>query len=171
MLRAFLRTPVRFARISSRFNLRRKHPVLHKVRAHRGVDYAAPVGTPIKAAGAGRIEFLGRKGGYGKTIIIRHTGGVYSTLYAHMNGFAKKLRTGSAVRQGQTIGYVGKTGLATGPHLHYEFRVRGRHKDPLRVRLPKSLPIATKHKRSFQRQTRKFIARLNSSGATVAQSN
>lgn len=171
MRKAFLRTPVRFARISSRFNLRRKHPVLHKVRAHRGVDYAAPIGTPIKATGAGRIEFLGRKGGYGKTIIIRHTGGKYTTLYAHMHRYAKKLRRGSAVKQGQTIGYVGKTGLATGPHLHYEFRVRGRHKDPLRVRLPKSLPIASKHKRAFQRQTRKLVAHLNSSGATVAQSN
>lgn len=171
MRKAFLRTPVRFARISSRFNLRRKHPVLHKVRAHRGVDYAAPTGTPIKATGAGRIEFLGRKGGYGKTIIIRHTGGKYTTLYAHMHRYGKKLRTGSAVKQGQTIGYVGKTGLATGPHLHYEFRVRGRHKDPLKVRLPKSLPIASTHKRAFQRQIRKFIARLNSSGATVAQND
>ena len=171
MRKAFLRTPVRFARISSRFNLRRKHPILHKVRAHRGVDYAAPSGTAIRATGDGRIEFQGRNKGYGKTIIIRHTGGKYSTLYAHMKGYARGMRKGKSVRQGQVIGYVGKTGLATGPHLHYEFRVRGVHKDPLRVKLPKSLPIASKHKAAFQRQARKLIARLNSDGATVAQNN
>jgi murein DD-endopeptidase MepM/ murein hydrolase activator NlpD len=168
MRKAFLRTPVRFARISSKFNLRRKHPILHKVRAHRGVDYAAPSGTPIRATGDGRIDFLGRKSGYGKTVTIRHSGGNYSTLYAHMKGFARKLRSGSHVKQGQVIGYVGKTGLATGPHLHYEFRVRGVHKDPLSVRLPKSLPIASRHRSLFQRQTRKLLSKLNNSGATVA---
>ncbi len=171
MRKAFLRTPVRFARISSRFNLRRKHPILHKVRAHRGVDYAAPSGTPIRATGDGRIQFRGRKGGYGKTIIITHTGGKYSTLYAHLKGYARGIRNGTSVRQGQVIGYVGKTGLATGPHLHYEFRVRGVHKDPLKVRLPKALPIAKRYKKSFQRQARKLIARLNSDAATVAQRN
>ena len=171
MRKAFLRTPVRFARISSRFNLRRKHPILHKVRAHRGVDYAAPSGTPVRATGDGRIHFRGRKGGYGKTLIITHTGGKYSTLYAHLKGYARGIRKGTSVRQGQVIGYVGKTGLATGPHLHYEFRVRGVHKDPLKVRLPKALPIAKRYKKSFQRQARKLIARLNSDAATVAQRN
>ncbi|MEM7408287.1 MAG: peptidoglycan DD-metalloendopeptidase family protein [Pseudomonadota bacterium] len=168
MRKAFLRTPVRFARISSRFNLRRKHPILHKVRAHKGVDYAAPSGTPVKATGDGRIEFRGRKRGYGNTVIIRHSGGVYSTLYAHLKGFSRKVRHGSYVKQGQVIGYVGQTGLATGPHLHYEFRVRGKHKDPLRVRLPKSLPIPGRYKQAFKQQTRRWLARLGSDGARVA---
>ena len=169
MRKAFLRAPVRFARISSKFNLRRKHPILHKVRAHRGVDYAAASGTPIRATGDGRIQFRGRKRGYGNTIIIRHSGGTYSTLYAHMKGYARGLRSGTSVKQGQVIGYVGKTGLATGPHLHYEFRVRGVHKDPLRVRLPKSLPIASRYRNQFQRQARKLVSKLNDSGATVAR--
>ncbi|NKC11316.1 MAG: peptidoglycan DD-metalloendopeptidase family protein [Gammaproteobacteria bacterium] len=160
MRKAFLRTPVKFARISSRFNLRRKHPILHKFRAHRGVDYAARSGTPIKATGYGRIEFIGRKGDYGKTIVIRHGGG-YTTLYAHLKNFRRGLKQGSSVKQGQVIGYVGKTGLATGPHLHYEFRVHGRHKDPLKVKLPKSLPIETKLLRQFREQTHKLVAMLD----------
>ena len=120
MRKAFLRTPVNFARISSRFSFSRRHPILHKMRAHRGVDYAAPRGTAVKASGDGRVIFASRKGGYGRTIIIRH-GSAYTTLYAHLARFSKGVRPGKRVEQGQVIGYVGSTGLATGPHLHYEY--------------------------------------------------
>jgi murein DD-endopeptidase MepM/ murein hydrolase activator NlpD len=136
MRKAFLRTPVELARISSRFNLKRKHPILNKIRAHKGVDYAASTGTPIKATGDGTVIHAGRKGGYGRTIILKH-GGKYSTLYAHLHRYARGVRTGSRVKQGQIIGYVGKSGLATGPHLHYEFRINGVHRNPLTVKLPK----------------------------------
>src|SRR5690606_15082632 len=114
MRKAFIRTPVDFARISSRFSNGRKHPILNKIRAHKGVDYAAPVGTPIKAAGDGRVILAGRKGGYGNTVIIQH-GQRFRTLYAHMRGFASGIRNGSTVSQGQVIGYIGTTGLSTGP--------------------------------------------------------
>ena len=130
MRKAFLRTPVNFTRISSRFNLKRKHPVLNTIRAHRGVDYAASTGTPVKATGDGTVAFAGKKGGYGNTIILKH-GGTYSTVYAHLNKYANGVRTGKRVKQGQIIGYVGRSGLATGPHLHYEFRVNGVHRNPL----------------------------------------
>lgn len=147
MRKAFLRTPVEFSRISSRFG-KRKHPVLNKFRAHKGVDYAAPRGTPIKAAGDGKVIFAGTKGGYGRTAIIQH-GGRYSTLYAHMSKFAGGVRSGRHVRQGQTIGYVGSSGLATGPHLHYEFRVNGVHRNPLTVKLPEAAPISAALKSDF----------------------
>ncbi|MCG8379287.1 MAG: M23 family metallopeptidase, partial [Proteobacteria bacterium] len=136
MRKAFLRTPVNFTRISSRFNLKRKHPILNKIRAHKGVDYAAPTGTPIKATGDGTVILAGRKGGYGRTVILKH-GGKYSTVYAHLHRYAKGVRKGKRVKQGQIIGYVGRSGLATGPHLHYEFRVHGVHRNPLTVKLPK----------------------------------
>ena len=141
--KTFLRTPVELARISSYFNPRRRHPILNVIRAHKGIDYAAPTGTPIKATGAGRVIYRGTKGQYGKMIVLRH-GNIYSTLYAHMSRYARGTGVGSTVRQGQTIGYVGSTGLSTGPHLHYEFRVNGVHRNPLKVRLPqtKSLPKA-----------------------------
>lgn len=148
MRREFIRTPVEFARISSRFNPNRRHPVLNTIRAHRGVDYAAPSGTPIRAAGDGRIEFVGKKGGYGNVIIIRH-GQAYSTLYAHMRSFARGMRNGTRVKQGQTIGYVGMTGLASGPHLHYEFLVNGVHRDPLTVKLPKAQGIPEGERKAF----------------------
>ena len=135
MRKAFLRNPLNFSRISSHFNLRRKHPVLNRIRAHKGVDYAAPTGTPIKVTGDGTIQFLGKKGGYGKSIIVKH-GGKYSTLYAHLSRYRKGLKRTQPVKQGQVVGYVGKTGLATGPHLHYEFRVNNRHHNPLTVKLP-----------------------------------
>lgn len=128
----FLRNPVESAVISSKFDLHRKHPILHKIRAHKGVDYAADPGTPINATGDGRIIFLGRKNGYGNTIVIQHDKH-RSTLYAHMQKFARYMRVGRKVRQGQIIGYVGQTGLATGPHLHYEFRVDNVHVDPLKL--------------------------------------
>ena len=129
MLGTFLRSPVEFSRISSRFG-RRKHPILKTWRAHNGVDYAAARGTPIRSTADGKVVHVGKKGGYGRTVIINHAGR-FSTLYAHMNGYAKGLKTGSRVKQGQTIGYVGSSGLATGPHLHYEFRVDGVHRNSL----------------------------------------
>lgn len=158
MRKAFLRTPVDFRRISSRFG-RRHHPTLNTMRMHKGVDYAARTGTPIKAAGDGKIVFRGRKGGYGRVIILQH-GGRYSTLYAHMSRFKSGLRVGSRVRQGQTIGYVGSSGRATGPHLHYEFRVNGAHRNPLTVRLPDAAPIRKQYRQDFELKTRGLLAQL-----------
>lgn len=160
MRKAFLRTPVEFARISSRFNLKRKHPILNKIRAHRGVDYAASTGTPIKATGDGTVVHAGRKGGYGRTVILKH-GGKYSTVYAHLHRYAKGVRSGSRVKQGQIIGYVGKSGLATGPHLHYEFRVNGVHRNPLTVKLPKVESISKKALPEFKIKTNPMIVELD----------
>lgn len=144
----FLRTPVSFTRISSRFSTGRYHPVLHKVRAHKGIDYAAPRGTPVKAAGDGKVTFSGNKGGYGRVVIIQH-GQKYSTRYAHLNGYARGIRSGKRVKQGQVIGYVGSSGLATGPHLHYEFQVNGVHRNPLTVPLPKARGIPDQERKEF----------------------
>lgn len=160
MRKAFLRSPVDFRRISSRFQRARNHPVLGKKRPHRGVDYAASTGTPIKAAGDGKITFRGTKGGYGRTIIVQH-GGKYTTLYAHMSSFRRGLRNGSRVKQGQTIGYVGKSGLATGPHLHYEFRVNAVHRNPLTVKLPSAAPINVIYKTAFGYQSDAALAQLD----------
>jgi murein DD-endopeptidase MepM/ murein hydrolase activator NlpD len=160
MRKAFLRTPVDFARISSRFNLKRKHPVLNRIRAHKGVDYAAKTGTPIKTTGDGKIVFRGRKGGYGRVVIVQH-GQKYSTLYAHLSSFKKGQKTGSRVKQGQVIGYVGKSGLATGPHLHYEFRVNGAHRNPLTVKLPHANPIDPNLMAEFKAKTEPLLAQLN----------
>ncbi len=147
--KAFIRTPVDFTRISSQFNPNRKHPILHDtVRPHRGVDYAAPTGTPIRAAGDGKVIKKAYTDGYGHHIILEH-GRKYTTLYAHMSRFADGLKKGSTVRQSQTIGYVGASGLATGPHLHYEFRVDGVHHDPLTVALPTAEPIPADQKTTF----------------------
>ena len=169
MRKAFLRTPVAFSRISSYFG-KRKHPVLSTVRNHNGVDYAAPTGTPIKATGDGRIEYAGRKGGYGRAVIVRH-GNKYTTLYAHMSKFAKGVKSGKTVHQGQVIGYVGSSGLATGPHLHYEFQVRGVHRNPLKVELPKSAPIAAEYLQDFKDQTRELALQLDSLANTQITSN
>ena len=144
----FIRSPVSFTRISSRFSTGRYHPVLHKVRAHKGIDYAAPRGTPVKAAGDGKVIHAGNKGGYGRTVIVQH-GQSYTTLYAHLNGYAKGIRTGKRVRQGDVIGYVGSSGLATGPHLHYEFRLNGVHRNPLTVPLPKARGIPDNERKEF----------------------
>ena len=138
--KAFIRAPVQFSRISSRFNPSRRHPVLNTIRAHRGVDYAAPIGTPVRAAGDGRVRFVGRQGGYGNVIELEHGSGVV-TVYGHLSRFASQLRRGQRVELGKVIGYVGKTGLATGPHLHYEYRIRGIHKNPQTVPLPDAQPI------------------------------
>jgi murein DD-endopeptidase MepM/ murein hydrolase activator NlpD len=148
MRKAFLRNPIDFFRISSRFSLGRKHPILNTIRAHKGTDYAAPIGTPVKAAGNGKVTFAGRQNGYGNVVIIQH-GSRYETRYAHLNGFARDVRAGRSVKQGQVIGYVGMTGLATGPHLHYEFRVDGVHRDSLTIKLPTAEPIAASERATF----------------------
>lgn len=160
MRKTFLRTPVEFARISSHFNLKRKHPVLNRIRAHKGVDYAARTGTPIKTTGDGKIVFRGRKGGYGRVVIVQH-GQKYSSLYAHMSNYKRGQKTGDRVKQGQVIGYVGKSGLATGAHLHYEFRVNGVHRNPLTVKLPHAKPIKKSLLAEFKLQTQPLIAQLN----------
>jgi len=159
MRKAFLRTPVDFARISSHFNLRRKHPVLNRIRAHKGTDYAAPRGTPIRAAGDGKVVHAGRKGGYGKAVILKH-GGAYKTLYAHMTKYGKGIKSGKRVKQGQIIGYVGSTGLATGPHLHYEFHVNGRVRNPVTVKLPKAQSIIKSERDRFMEQTKIHVAQM-----------
>ncbi len=159
MRKAFLRSPVEFSRISSRFTSRRFHPVLGTWRSHKGVDYAARTGTPVKSSGDGKVIHVGKKGGYGKTIIIRH-GGRYTTLYGHLNGYARGVRTGKKVKQGQIIGYVGKTGLATGPHLHYEFRVNGVHRNPLTVKLPEAKPVNPDYLKHFRKETQAHLAML-----------
>ncbi len=168
--KAFIRTPVDFARISSRFSAGRKHPILNKIRAHKGVDYAAPRGTPIKAAGDGKVLLAGRRGGYGNTVIIKH-GNAYQTLYGHMQGFAKGVTTGSTVKQGQVIGYIGTTGLSTGPHLHYEFQVNGVHVDPLSQKVPMADPIAKAERQRFLQQSKPLIARMDQEKATLLASN
>ncbi len=159
MRKAFLRTPVAFTRISSGFSTGRKHPILNRIRAHKGVDYAAPQGTPVKSTGNGKIVLRGKKGGYGNTVVIQH-GSAYSTLYAHLNGFARGLKVGERVQQGEIIGYVGSTGLATGPHLHYEFLVNGVHRNPLTVKLPDAAPLPKKYRDDFKLATENLIAQL-----------
>jgi murein DD-endopeptidase MepM/ murein hydrolase activator NlpD len=170
MRKAFIRTPVDFARISSMFSMGRKHPILNKIRAHKGVDYAAPRGTPIKATGDGKVILAGRRGGYGNTVIIQH-GDTYRTLYGHMQGFAKGVQTGSSVKQGQVIGYIGTTGLSTGPHLHYEFQVNGVHVDPLGQKLPMADPIAKSEKQRFMQESQPLMARMDQEKATMLASS
>lgn len=158
--KAFIRNPVHFTRISSKFNLFRVHPLFKTVRPHRGVDYAAKTGTPIFASGDGKIIFRGKKRGYGNVVIIRHSGNKFTTLYAHMSKFNSKAKLNSYVVQGQTIGYVGSTGYATGPHLHYEFRINGVHKNPLTVKLPTAEPIDKKYMASFKKQVNHLTKQL-----------
>jgi len=148
MKRAFLKSPIPFSRISSGFTTSRFHPVLKRWRAHKGVDYAAPTGTPIRAIADGRVAFSGRQGGYGNLVILDHQR-PYSTAYGHLSRFAKGVRHGSRVNQGDIIGYVGATGLASGPHLHYEFRVNGEQRNPLALNLPASLPLDGRYKQEF----------------------
>ncbi len=157
--KAFLRTPVKFSRISSYFNPNRWHPILHKIKAHNGVDYAAPTGTPIKVTANGKVIFKGYKGGYGNTIIVQHSKNI-ETLYAHLSKFHHKLKVGQAVKQGQIIGYVGKTGRATGPHLHYEFHLNGKYQNPLTVKLPKTMPLAQQYLQDFKQKSAPLLAEL-----------
>ena len=158
--RAFLRSPLKFSRISSGFTRSRYHPVLKKWRAHKGVDYAARRGTPVRATANGTVATKTRQRGYGKFIVLKHRGR-YSTAYAHLSNFAKGLRKGKRVNQGDIIGYVGSTGLATGPHLHYEFRINGVQRNPLRVVMPAAIPLAKKNIPAFNKNTKPLMARLN----------
>lgn len=160
MRKAFTRTPVPISRISSGFNPNRKHPVLKTNRPHRGVDYAAATGTPILATGDGKVAFVGNKGGYGRTVILSH-GGRYTTLFAHMSKYKSGIRAGQRVRQGEVIGYIGSSGLATGPHLHYEFRIDGVHKNPLTVTLPKAEPIPGQYLAEFKTLSLPLLASLD----------
>ena len=157
--KAFLRSPVKFSYISSRYNLKRRHPILHKIRAHTGVDYAATRGTPVRATGDGTIIFADKKGGYGNLVEIKHTED-YSTRYAHLDKFHQRIKVGKKVKQSETIGYVGRTGTATGDHLHYEFRVNGKHTNPLTVKLPNATPIQGKEKKSFEIYSKEIISKL-----------
>jgi murein DD-endopeptidase MepM/ murein hydrolase activator NlpD len=159
MRKAFLRAPVEFSRISSAFNPHRLHPILNTIRGHMGTDYAAPTGTPVHAAGDGRVSFAGTKGGYGNALIIAH-GGEVSTLYGHMSRFARNMHVGTHVQQGDVIGYVGMTGLATGPHLHYEFLMNGVHKNPQTVQLPGAEPLRAADLDRFRAQSAPLLAHL-----------
>ncbi len=157
--KAFLRAPVEFTRVSSRFNSARLHPILNRIRAHKGVDYAAPMGTPVRAAGDGRVIFAGQMGGYGNVVEIEHTRSIM-TVYGHLSRFAKGTRTGVHVTQGTVIAYVGMTGLATGPHLHYEYRVNGVFKNPQTVALPAAAPIDARWRDDFVARSAPLLASL-----------
>jgi len=159
MQRAFLTTPVDFAKISSPFDMHRKHPILNRIRAHKGIDYAARIGTPVKTTGDGIVTFSGNKGAYGQVVIVQHNDH-YETLYAHMSDFKKGLAVGNHVKQGDVIGFVGQTGLATGPHLHYEFHVDGLYRDPETVKIPHSMPISSALLADFNAQTQPFFTQL-----------
>ena len=157
--RAFLRSPMEFSRITSHFSLSRFHPIMQTWRAHKGIDFGAPTGTPVRATGDGTVEFSGRQGGYGNFILLRHQG-AYSTAYGHLSRFAAGLRRGTHVHQGQVIGYVGQTGWATGPHLHYEFRISNVQRNPLSVALPTALPIPQDKLAAFRAATTPLSAQL-----------
>ena len=163
--KAFLRSPLEFSRISSGFSSARLHPLLNQIRAHKGIDYAAPTGTRVKSSGDGTVEFVGRQGGFGNVIILRHQNQI-ETVYGHLSGFAAGLHKGSRVSQGDVIGYVGATGMATGPHLHYEFRVNGVHRNPLTVALPTALPLAASQVAQFREQTQAVVSRLHVIGSS-----
>ncbi len=160
MRKAFLRTPVKFSRISSRFSKKRWHPKLKKWRSHKGTDYAARTGTPIRSTADGRISYRGWMRGYGKVVMIKHANS-YKTVYGHMSRFSPKLKKGSLVKQGKIIGYVGQTGLATGPHLHYETRINGKHQDPERIKFPKADPLPKKYRSVFKAHAEPLTAQLD----------
>ena len=167
--KAFLRSPVEFSRISSGFTPSRFHPILQKWLAHKGVDYAAPIGAKVEVTADGIVEFAGKQGGYGNMILVRHQGR-YSTVYGHLSRFANDLHRGQHVVQGEVIGYVGMTGWATGPHLHYEFRIDGQQCDPQRVALQNDTPISESQKVAFEEATRKLTERMNlMKNSTLAQ--
>ncbi len=170
MRKAFLRSPVDFSRISSRFSNNRWHPVLSKWRSHKGVDYAAKRGSPVRASGDGKVIFAGTKGGYGRLIVIRH-GGRYTTAYGHLRGYARGVRSGKKVKQGQIIGYVGSSGMATGPHLHYEFRVNGAHRNPLTVKLPEATPVNSAYLSHFEENTQVYLSMLRLMDRTLADNS
>ena len=158
--KAFLRSPLEFSRISSGFSLARFHPVLQHWRAHKGVDYAAPTGTRVKAVADAKVSFVGKQGGYGNVVVLQHAGGI-STVYGHLSRFASGLRVGQKITQGEIIGFVGMSGLATGPHLHYEFRVHGVHRNPLTVALPTATPLPVDMLADFSRHSEPLLAQLD----------
>jgi murein DD-endopeptidase MepM/ murein hydrolase activator NlpD len=160
MRKTFLRSPLEFSRISSGFSTSRFHPILNTWRAHNGVDYSAPTGTRVKATADGYVQFVGRQGGYGNLVVVRHNDG-HSTAYGHLSGFAKSLHAGLRVNQGDVLGYVGMTGLATGPHLHYEFRVNGVHQNPLRLAVPPGPPITADLRTAFEDGLRPLLEQLD----------
>lgn len=164
--KAFLQTPMDFAKISSNFDLHRLHPILNTIRAHKGVDYSAAIGTPVKTTGDGKVVFQGQRNGYGNVVEIDH-GQKYSTLYAHLSGFKAGQRTGSSVKQGDVVGYVGQTGLATGPHLHYEFRIDGKHVNPVTAKLPRTLQMDDGLLARFKAQTQPLLAQLQQAKQTA----
>ena len=158
--KTFLRSPIEYSRVSSGFSSSRFHPLLNKWRSHKGVDFAARTGTKVKATADGVIAFVGKEGGYGNAVKINHQGR-YTTVYGHLSRFARYLRKGQRVTQGQVIGYVGMTGLTSGPHLHYEFKINGKHHNPMRVALPDSNPVDDADKATFQSVADKLVAQLN----------
>lgn len=158
--KAFLRSPLEFSRISSGFSLARFHPVLNTWRAHKGVDYAAPTGTRVRAVSDATVTFIGRQGGYGNVVILQHSNGI-STVYGHLSRFAAGLRRGQKIMQGETVGLVGMTGVATGPHLHYEFRVNGEHRNPLKVALPTATPLPADQLAMFHEQAKPLLEQLS----------
>ncbi len=164
--KAFLRAPLQFSRISSGFGLR-WHPVLERMRAHQGIDYAAPVGTPVQAAGDGRVRFRGVQGGYGNAVMLAHAGGI-ETVYGHLSRFAPGLYVGKRVKQGDIVGYVGMTGLATGPHLHYEYRVGGVHRNPASIKTLPAEPITATLRADFDAKARVLLAALDAAAHTAA---
>jgi murein DD-endopeptidase MepM/ murein hydrolase activator NlpD len=157
--KAFLRAPVEFTRVSSKFNSARYHPILNLIRAHKGIDYAAPMGTPVRAAGDGRVAYAGPKGGYGNVVELEHSRSI-TTVYGHLSRFAKGTHAGAHVTQGEVIAYVGMTGLATGPHLHYEYRVNGVFKNPQTVPLPDASPIESRFREDFLEKSAPLLATL-----------
>lgn len=157
--KAFLRSPLEFSRVTSGFTTARFHPVLQTWRAHKGVDYGAPTGTKIRATADGVVEFAGRQNGYGNVVILRHQG-TYTTLYGHMSGFVAGLKKGQRVSQSDVIGYVGATGLASGPHLHYEFRINGVHQNPLTIAMPSAPPLTTAQLPDFKTKTQAYLGQI-----------
>lgn len=163
--KSFLRSPLEFTRVSSGFSLARFHPILQHMKAHQGTDMAAPIGTRIRASGDATVDFVGQKGGYGNVIVLKHDNGI-TTVYGHLSRFADGLRRGKKITQGDIIGFVGMTGLSTGPHLHYEFLVKGQHRDPMTVSLPKANPIAMENKPAFDVISNLSIAQLKLLGTS-----
>jgi murein DD-endopeptidase MepM/ murein hydrolase activator NlpD len=160
MRKAFLRSPIEFSRVTSGFSNSRFHPMLKTWRAHKGIDYGAPTGTRVRATADGYVTFAGRKGGYGNVVTVRHPNG-YTTLYAHLSGIAQGVRQGRRVTQSEVVGFVGSTGVATGPHLHYEFHVNGVHQNPMRLAMPPGPPITALLRSEFEEAARPLLARLD----------
>jgi len=168
MRKTYLKAPVKFTRISSRFSLARMHPILGYTRAHHGVDYAAPMGTPIHAVGDGRVVYACWKGGYGRFVLIRHTNSNHATAYGHMSRYAHGIKRGVRVHQGQVIGYVGISGLATGPHVHFEFRIRGRAVNPLTIKRTPARPVPAAQMPQFRAVAARALERMTVSPTLLA---